>query len=99
MSWGVSWAECLGRCDFSMTKRHNGRLGFSHKAIGIIHWFNNKLAEHPRCDGLEGDRIRGVERNRIKKGRKEMMLLLFPKQVECYITIRRTLSMIWSLNT
>lgn len=62
-----------------MTKRHNGRLGFSHKAIGIIHWFNNKLAEHPRCDGLEGDRMRGVERNRIKKKKKRNDVASFPK--------------------
>lgn len=40
-------SECLGRCDFPMTKHNNSRLGFSHKAIGIIHWFTNKAPRTP----------------------------------------------------
>lgn len=50
---GIGWVPgcvmgaCLGRCDFPMTERCNSRLGFSHKAIALIHCFTSKAMRTP----------------------------------------------------
>lgn len=44
---GCVMGACLGRCDFPMTERCNSRLGFSHKAIALIHCFTSKAMRTP----------------------------------------------------
>lgn len=64
-------SEWLGRCDFPMTKRRNSRLGHSHKAIGIIHWFTNKAPRTPTLWKAWVKLQRGADQESGKKQRRK----------------------------